>query len=69
MEPIPDPGPLNVIDEDASHCCRKSLAKSFTKFPAAKIMSCGTCGQEFVPETVGPNRYWRCKPAFAVHRR
>jgi hypothetical protein len=62
----PSPGPLNVIDEEASPCCRMSLDKSLAKFPNATIMSCGQCGQEFALEILWPNRYWRCKPAVAI---
>ena len=67
----PSPGELtwlHVIDEDADACCRKSLAKSFAQFPAASIMSCGQCGQEFTPVIVGPNKLWRCVQAFGVYR-
>ena len=61
-------GPLNVIDEDADACCRRSLSKSLARFPGATIASCGDCGQEFVPEMIGQFRYWRCKPAVAIVR-
>jgi hypothetical protein len=60
--------PLNAIDVDADACCRRSLSKSFAKFPGAAIMSCEECGQEFVPEMIGPNRYWRCKSNVAIVR-
>ena len=64
----PSPGPLNVINEDADKCCRRSLTASLAKYPAALILSCGNCGQEFKPEMVGPNRFWRIIPSVAIVR-
>lgn len=67
--PVEQTGPLNVIDPEADKCCRASLTASLAKYPAAQIMACGKCGQEFVPGLVEGVRLWRCKPAFAIHRR
>ena len=65
-------GPLNMIDEDADKCCRKSLAASLEKFPNATIMACGDCGQEFkvsphFPQLY-PIRYWQISPSVVIVR-
>lgn len=66
----PSPGLLNVIDEDACKCCRRSLAATFARWPNVTITSCGDCGTEFVLDMAADSvRYWRIKAAFGVHRR
>ena len=67
------PGPLEVIDENASKCCRKifdgaALRGGENWSSAAGIVTCGTCGTEFRREMVGPVAHWRIVEHFAVVR-
>lgn len=55
---------LQVIDVDASPCCRKA----FRKWPTGDEADCPDCGTHFRAETKGATRYWRIVPLFAVHR-
>lgn len=58
--------PLNVIDENASKCCRRGIKEAF----GAKTMwSCSDCGTDFRAEAVGITQYWRIVPRVAVLRR
>lgn len=57
--------PLNVIDEEASPCCRLAFHDRWPTFGSA---SCPECGTTFEPHMVGPLRHWRIKPAFAIAR-
>jgi len=57
--------PLNVIDEEASPCCRSFLRNAF---PFSGQLTCSACGTAFVSHMVGPLRHWRIKPAFAIAR-
>jgi hypothetical protein len=65
------PAPLNVMDEDADKCCRRAFGHiSNNSVPyQGDVFVCPDCGQKFVAEMVGPNRYWRCKPEVAIVRR
>jgi len=68
------PEPLSVIDMDADKCCRRELPKLIlTGDPATwktgDKLACPRCGTEFTSEMIGPNRYWRIVPAFAIVRR
>ena len=68
--------PLNVLDEEADQCCRRSFSLSERnakrgwepKADVAERFTCGVCGTEFVPEMVGPVRHWRVKAWVAVVR-
>jgi|SRR5580704_6452130 hypothetical protein len=65
--------PLNVIDENASKCCKRQLAAIFPTVPASTsgevITHCASCGTEFRASMEGPVRVWRIVEHFAVHRR
>ena len=62
-------GPLNVIDEDASPCCRSKFAEmvacGINQTPAAECVYCGT---RFLPEKIGECIYWRIIPQVAIVR-
>ena len=63
--------PLNVVDEEASPCCKRALKSTFAdpylvRGPRAM---CAECGTEFRPEMVGSVRHWRITLAVAVVRR
>ena len=64
-------GPLNVIDPDADPCCVRALhsALSIPTVPGSGSLTCGTCGQEFLPELRDGLRFWRCVPIVAVVRK
>ena len=65
--------PLNVLDEEANSCCRRSFAlsgrnsKREPKADVDEMFTC-VCGTEFHPEMVGPVRHWRIKPCVAIVR-
>jgi hypothetical protein len=62
-------GPLNVIDEEASRCCRKRLEIVFAgPVQGLQYWQCSACGTEFKPQAVGSVTYWRIRPAFAIAR-
>lgn len=65
--PAAKPETLDVIDENASKCCKKAFSKMPTNFDGARF--CPACGTEFRPSMVGPVRHWRIYEYFAVHRR
>ena len=66
-------GPLNVIDENASKCCRKALEVAFSwaqfQHVAVPHFDCPQCGTHFRHSMEGPVRHWRIHEHFAVHRR
>ena len=64
-------GPLNVIDPDADPCCVRALhsALSIPTVPGSGSLTCGTCGQEFLPELRDGLRFWRCVPIVVVIRK
>ena len=62
-------GPLNVIDENASKCCKAAFAAAPETHRVGNCAYCPTCGTEFRPTMEGPVRYWRIHEYFAVHRR
>lgn len=65
----PTAGALNVIDEDASPCCRKALAfHEAHGINQQAGLECGECGTNFRPEMVGAVCHWRIVPLFALHR-
>lgn len=68
----PPAGALNVIDEDASKCCRKAMIPDFDKGcdPAVRDeFVCPVCATLFRADWVGTVRHWRIVPLFALHRR
>jgi len=64
---VPPAGPLNVIDEDASACCRKHFEKAITSNADMEI-TCTECGTVFRQRMVGGIKHWAIFPLFAVHR-
>jgi hypothetical protein len=60
--------PLNVIDEDASACCRKAFAQITVDYSNAGAVTCGECMTQFRPHIMGTVRHWRIVPLFALHR-
>jgi KTSC domain len=66
--------PLNVLDENADPCCKRSFAalgnlNAFNYFKIGAAFKCGTCGMEFTSAMVGALRQWRIKTCFGVFRR
>lgn len=62
------PAPLNVIDPESSKCCRKLFWRHGDNLRDMTSFQCAECGQDFMPETVGPNRYWRIVPQVHIVR-
>lgn len=62
--------PLNVIDEDADKCCRKTLNAMFARGIDQRLSAeCNDCGTQFWPEKIGECCYWRIKSNVAIVRR
>lgn len=67
--PPVDAGALNVIDGDASKCCRRDLAfHEAHGINQQAGMECSECGTNFRPEMVAGICHWRIVPLFALHR-
>lgn len=67
-ETTTDPGPLNVIDEDADACCRKGLTHRLQRDSETR-WECGECGTQLYPEIIGACRYWRIKSNVVIVRK
>jgi hypothetical protein len=66
---VPSPGPLNVIDEDADKCCRKTLTWMFDRDIDQRCAAvCSDCGTTFHPNMVGSVCHWRIVPSVAIVR-
>jgi cell division GTPase FtsZ len=68
-------GPLNLIDQDADKCCRKSFeSASRSEIVMESLFAggqtwCEECGTRFAPEMVGSTRYWRIVPQVHIIRK
>lgn len=69
-------GPLNVLDEEISGCCRRSLLKALETDAikryietGGRSLQCTECKQEYQGQEVGPMIHWRFRPAYAIVRK
>jgi hypothetical protein len=61
------PEVLNVLDPDASACCKRSGPTLWRGEPDAIV--CASCGTTFKPDPDVPSvRFWRIVPSFATLR-
>lgn len=63
---------LNVLDPEASPCCKTSFlcVVRSVRFTGCNSFECPQCGTKFmVDPDVTDVRYWRIRATFAVHRR
>jgi len=59
--------PLNVIDEDADPCCRKTFqAAEKSGIDGRHPIECFECGTQLVPQKIGVNVYWHIKPNMTI---
>lgn len=63
----PPAGALNVIDEDASKCCRKAFALVGVGGSLSDL-ACPECNTSFRRHMVGSVAHWRIVPLFALRR-